>query len=322
MTSSTVLFGMGWTELIPIIAGLVVFGTIMFVWFSLVEKDNVSARAKALRDHKRRVQSQNMGGEKKPRITILRENRLTNLADYLRNRRKEQTKNIRGVLGVAGFRSNEAVGVYILAKFLGPVVVVAIAFITYYISPFLQSQSFLMTSLGLVFAIFLGIALPDTLLGFIGRGRQSKIKGALPDALDLMVICTEAGLALDATFNRVADEMADSNREISDELSLTAVEMTILPNRSEGLNNLLQRTNIPALESVVSTLNQTERYGTPLAQSFRILSADFRDSRLLMAEEKAAKLPATLTLPMIGFIFPCLFAVLLGPAVIQTMNTL
>jgi tight adherence protein C len=95
-----------------------------------------------------------------------------------------------------------------------------------------------------------------------------------------------------------------------------------MPERSEALNNLLRRTDVPAIESVVSTLNQTERYGTPLAQSFRVLSSDFRDARLLMAEEKAAKLPATLTVPMIGFIFPCLFAVLLGPAVIQTMDTL
>jgi tight adherence protein C len=188
-------------------------------------------------------------------------------------------------------------------------------------TPMLQDLDLMYRILALVFAVFLGIALPDTVLGFLGKGRQKKIQGALPDALDLMVICTEAGLALDATFERVAAEMASSSREMSDELSLTSVEMTILPERSEALNNLTKRTDVQAIESVVSTLNQTERYGTPLAQSFRILSSDFRDSRLLRAEERAAKLPATLTIPMIGLIFPCLFAVLLGPAVIQTMNT-
>jgi tight adherence protein C len=171
-------------------------------------------------------------------------------------------------------------------------------------------------------AAFVGIALPDSIINFMGRSRQAKIQGALPDALDLMVICTEAGLALEPTFERVAQEMLSTNKEISEELNLTAVELSIMPERSEALNNLLRRTDVPAIESVVSTLNQTERYGTPLAQSFRVLSSDFRDARLLIAEEKAAKLPATLTVPMIGFIFPCLFAVLLGPAVIQTMDTL
>jgi tight adherence protein C len=323
MTSSAILFGMGWTELIPIIAGLVMAGLVLIVWFSLVEKDDVSARAKAIRSHKRQLQARHSGvKEQKARVTLLRENRLTTLAADWRRRRTEQADNIRMLMSVAGFRSNEAVGIYVLSKFLGPVVTVTAAFVAYYASPYLQSQSFLIITILMIFATFMGIALPDTILGYLGRKRQAKIQGALPDALDLMVICTEAGLALDATFDRVASEMASSSREIADELSLTAVEMTILPERSEALNNLTRRTDIPSVESVVTTLNQTERYGTPLAQSFRILSSDFRDSRLLKAEEKAAKLPATLTLPMIGFIFPCLFAVLLGPAVIQTMNTL
>jgi len=192
----------------------------------------------------------------------------------------------------------------------------------YYATPALQNLSPLLKFSMLGLAAFVGIALPDSIINFMGRSRQAKIQVALPDALDLMVICTEAGLALEPTFERVAQEMLSTNKEISEELNLTAVELSIMPERSEALNNLLRRTDVPAIESVVSTLNQTERYGTPLAQSFRVLSSDFRDARLLMAEEKAAKLPATLTVPMIGFIFPCLFAVLLGPAVIQTMDTL
>lgn len=322
MTSTAVLFGMTWAELVPILAGLVMFAVVMFVWINVVEKDDVSKRAKAVRAHKRQVLSSLPQAEKRPRISLQRENRLTSFVSVLRKRRAEQTANIRNVLAVAGFRSNEAIGIYVLTKFLGPVVIVLLAFMVYYSSPALQSLSPLLKFTMLGLAGFMGIALPDSLINFMGRSRQAKIQAALPDALDLMVICTEAGLALEPTFERVSQEMLSTNKEVSEELNLTAVELSIMPERSEALNNLLRRTDVPAIESVVSTLNQTERYGTPLAQSFRILSADFRDTRLLKAEEKAAKLPATLTVPMIGFIFPCLFAVLLGPAVIQTMNTL
>ena len=322
MTSTAVFFGMTWGELIPILAGLMMFAVVMFVWINVIEKDDVSKRAKAVRAHKRQVLSSLPQAEKKQRVSLQRENRLTSLVSKFRRRRTEQTANIRNLLALAGFRSNEAIGIYVLAKFLGPVIIVLLAFMLYYATPALQNLSPLLKFSMLGLAAFVGIALPDSIINFMGRSRQAKIQGALPDALDLMVICTEAGLALEPTFERVAQEMLSTNKEISEELNLTAVELSIMPERSEALNNLLRRTDVPAIESVVSTLNQTERYGTPLAQSFRVLSSDFRDARLLMAEEKAAKLPATLTVPMIGFIFPCLFAVLLGPAVIQTMNTL
>ena len=322
MTSTAVFFGMTWGELIPILAGLMMFAVVMFVWINVIEKDDVSKRAKAVRAHKRQVLSSLPQTEKKQRVSLQRENRLTSLVSKFRRRRTEQTANIRNLLALAGFRSNEAIGIYVLAKFLGPVIIVLLAFMLYYATPALQNLSPLLKFSMLGLAAFVGIALPDSIINFMGRSRQAKIQGALPDALDLMVICTEAGLALEPTFERVAQEMLSTNKEISEELNLTAVELSIMPERSEALNNLLRRTDVPAIESVVSTLNQTERYGTPLAQSFRVLSSDFRDARLLMAEEKAAKLPATLTVPMIGFIFPCLFAVLLGPAVIQTMDTL
>jgi tight adherence protein C len=322
MTSTAVFFGMTWGELIPILAGLMMFAVVMFVWINVIEKDDVSKRAKAVRAHKRQVLSSLPQAEKKQRVSLQRENRLTSLVSKFRRRRTEQTANIRNLLALAGFRSNEAIGIYVLAKFLGPVIIVLLAFMLYYATPALQNLSPLLKFSMLGLAAFVGIALPDSIINFMGRSRQAKIQGALPDALDLMVICTEAGLALEPTFERVAQEMLSTNKEISEELNLTAVELSIMPERSEALNNLLRRTDVPAIESVVSTLNQTERYGTPLAQSFRVLSSDFRDARLLMAEEKAAKLPATLTVPMIGFIFPCLFAVLLGPAVIQTMDTL
>jgi tight adherence protein C len=151
--------------------------------------------------------------------------------------------------------------------------------------------------------------------------RYQKLKRQLPDGLDLMVICAEAGLSLDSALTRVARELGTAAPELGDELGLTAIELGFLPNRRTALNNLARRADIPAIRAVINTLMQTERYGTPLAHSLRVLAAEFRDERMMKAEEKAARLPAIMTVPMILFILPALFIVLIGPAIIQVIDT-
>ena len=136
------------------------------------------------------------------------------------------------------------------------------------------------------------------------------------------MICAESGLSLDAALDRVANEIGGANAELAEELSLTSIELGFLPDRRQALLNLNRRTNLPAIRGVVNTLLQTEKYGTPLSQSLRVLANEFRDQRLLRAEEKAARLPATLTVPMILFILPVLFIVLVGPAIISVMDNL
>jgi tight adherence protein C len=136
-----------------------------------------------------------------------------------------------------------------------------------------------------------------------------------------MVICAEAGLSLDAGLVRVSRELEPTWPELSEEFGITAAELTFLPDRRQALENLNLRTNLASVRGVVNTLLQTARFGTPLAQSLRVLAAEFRDARLTKAEEKAAKLPAMLTVPMIIFILPTLFIVVLGPAVLGIMDT-
>jgi tight adherence protein C len=152
--------------------------------------------------------------------------------------------------------------------------------------------------------------------------RQLALARALPDSLDLLVICAESGLSLDAALDRVANEIGAASPALAEELSLTSIELGFLPDRRQALLNLNRRTNLPSIRGVVNTLLQTEKYGTPLSQSLRVLANEFRDQRLLKAEEKAARLPATLTVPMIVFILPVLFIVLIGPAVIKVMDNL
>lgn len=164
---------------------------------------------------------------------------------------------------------------------------------------------------------FLMFFLPDIWVKHKRKTRQVALERSLPDGLDLLVICAEAGLSLDAALKRVADEFADAVPELSEELFLTSIELSFLPNRRQALINLAERVDIADFRGVVATLVQTEKYGTPLAQALRTLSAEFREHRLLAAEEKAARLPAILTVPMILFILPALFIVLGGPAFLQ-----
>lgn len=162
-----------------------------------------------------------------------------------------------------------------------------------------------------------GFFLPDIVVGHQRKTRLRRLERSLPDGLDLLVICAEAGLSLDAALKRVADEFVNVVPELSEELLLTSVELNFLPDRRQALANLGNRVELPAFRGVVATLIQTEKYGTPLAQALRTLAAEFREHRLLSAEEKAARLPAILTVPMIVFILPALFIVLAAPAFIQ-----
>jgi hypothetical protein len=166
--------------------------------------------------------------------------------------------------------------------------------------------------------------------GFFGPGiyiknltakRQKRMQLGLPDCLDLMIICAEAGLSLDATLVRVSRELQSACPDLAEELAITSAELTFLPDRRQAFENLNARTDMSAIRGVVNTLMQTAKFGTPLAHSLRVLATEYRDARMFKAEEKAARLPAMMTVPMIIFILPTLFIVLMGPAALGIMDT-
>jgi len=169
--------------------------------------------------------------------------------------------------------------------------------------------------------VLFGFYAPIIYLRNVAAKRAKGIKLALPDGLDLMVICAEAGLSLDATLARVSRELGNGSPELGEELAMTAAELTFLPDRRLAFDNLNARTNSDGIRAVVNTLQQTAKFGTPLAQSLRVLAAEMRAARMTRAEEKAARLPALLTVPMILFILPTLFIVLLGPAALGIIDT-
>ena len=163
---------------------------------------------------------------------------------------------------------------------------------------------------------------PDLWLKNKINKRTNAIRKGLPDALDLLVICAEAGLTVDAAFDRVARELGKAYPELGDEFALTSIELGFLTDRRSAFENLAKRIDLDSVRGVVTTMIQTEKYGTPLASALRVLSAEFRNERMMRAEEKAARLPAIMTVPLILFILPVLFIVILGPAACSINDSL
>jgi tight adherence protein C len=234
--------------------------------------------------------------------------------------RSQRAADARQKLAQAGLRSRDAMIVYLFAQISLPFLFGAVTLIYGSVLNLMPSHPGLRYLL-VVVAIALGFYAPMVYLRNAADKRAKQLQFALPDGLDLMIICAEAGLSLDASLVRVSRELGNTWPELADELGMTAAELTFLPDRRQALDNLADRTACEGLRAVVNTLQQTAKFGTPLAQSLRVLASEMRTLRMTKAEEKAARLPALLTVPMILFILPTLFIVLLGPAAIQLMNT-
>lgn len=169
-------------------------------------------------------------------------------------------------------------------------------------------------------AMGVGYYLPSIWLSNVIQKRRDSIMKAFPDALDMMLICIEAGMSIELAFQRVGQEIGTASIELAEELSLTTAELNYLPDRRQAYENLAKRTNHPGVKGVATALVQAERYGTPLATALRVMAKENRDLRIAAAEKKAAALPAKLTVPMILFFLPVLFLVIMGPAAIKIMR--
>lgn len=315
-------FGLGPDNLFVVMAASVAFLTVVALWYSLIEKDPMERRARLLAQRRDQLRSQTRGkgGKRRDRrqesLSLMR--RVVNLLKLMQS---QQTNKLNDRMAQAGFRSRDAMVVFLFFKIASPVLAAGIAFLLVYL---LQVGALppAMRLIVVIGAAIAGFFLPELYVSNAVTKRQKAIQKALPDGLDLLVICAESGLALDAALDRVSEELGGASPELAEELALTSIELGFLPDRRGALQNLNRRTNLPAIRGVVNTLVQTEKYGTPLSQSLRVLANEFRDQRMLKAEEKAARLPATLTVPMILFILPVLFVVLAGPAIIGVMDTM
>lgn len=221
----------------------------------------------------------------------------------------------------AGIRKESALSTFLLLRICMPAAFGAAVLIDGYLVPIIHiAPSFV----GLAAAVgaIIGFYAPVVALKNRISKRQADLRKSLPDGLDLLVICVESGATINEAFGRVGRELARGHPALAEEFTITAAELAFLPVRRTALENLLGRTGLPAIRGIVATLQQSERFGTPIARALRVLSAEFRDARMMAAEEKAAKLPVLLTLPMMVFILPVLFIVLLGPAVLTILDAM
>ncbi|RED50856.1 type II secretion system F family protein [Aestuariispira insulae] len=302
------------------LAGFSVLAVYGALWFVLAERNQGMKRDKALRAYVLNQQGQLVKSKRRQSLKTNTRSFIRVIIEKLNLMKSHHADAIAQRLVLAGLRSKDSLVIYLFCKLVMPIVLGMIAgFVLFVIKPVEFGM------MGKVFvamlAVFIGSKLPDIVVKQLVKKRQLGVMLGVPDALDLMVICAEAGLGLAASLKRVSAEMAAASPEIADEFSLTAAELGFLPERRTALENLARRTDMQQIRSVVNTLLQSEKYGTPLADSLRILADEYRDERMLKAEEKAAKLPATLTVPMVLFILPSLFIVLLAPAIFQTLDS-
>ena len=307
--------GLSAEDLIVAMAAMTACVSLAAVWMALLHRDPAVRRARALAAQREALRSGMLAVRRREdriqAMTIMRQ-----VVERLQLMRSAQAEKISLKLARAGWRSKDAVVRYLFARIALPFAFGGGALLLLYGFDAYNLESTVKLLVSLV-AVMVGAYAPDMLVKNASLKRQDKIRKSLPDALDLMVICAEAGLSLDATMRRVANELGKAAPELADEFGLTSLELGFLEDRQKALQNMVLRTDLVAMRVMINTLVQAEKYGTPLAHSLRILSADSRTERVLKAEEKAARLPAMLTVPMIIFILPPLFVVLLGPAALD-----
>ena len=305
---------------ITVLAGLATLATVLAMWQVLRPNSALERRLEEIGERKETLRQGALAAARRGRQRTTAVGVMHETVTRLNLLRSKHATEARNMLAQAGIRSRDAMVGYLFARITLPFVL-GIALLAdnkvFHVLPIPPNFAFVLPFAG----VLIGFYAPIVYLRNAAAKRAKSIKLALPDGLDLMVICAEAGLSLDATLQRVSRELGHGNSELAEELAMTAAELTFLPERRLAFDNLNARTNSDGIRAVVNTLQQTAKFGTPLAQSLRVLAAEMRQARMTRAEEKAARLPALLTVPMILFILPCLFIVLLGPAAIGLIDT-
>jgi tight adherence protein C len=309
--------------LITLLIGLAAFGTILTLTAPLLEGDKLKGRMKTVTEEKERLRAQQRaqlaGGEarlrEKPKTSIY-----SQLVELLNLRKIFETEGSRDLLRQAGFRAEKHLITFLALRAILPIVVGILVFAytsTLMAEKFSPSMRLAMTFGGLV----LGFYLPNIGVKNMITRRQQSIKRAWSDALDLLLICVESGMALEPSLSRVAKEIGSQSIPLAEELTLTVAELSYLQDRRKALDNLGKRVGLETVRAVVTSLVQSERYGTPLGTALRVLAQENRDARMAEAEKKAAALPPKLTVPMIAFFLPVIFVVLLGPSAIIVLKS-
>ncbi|HET7678879.1 MAG TPA: type II secretion system F family protein [Xanthobacteraceae bacterium] len=303
-------------------AGVAAIATVLTLAMPLLANDTLEKRMKSValerdkirqRERERLAQGDKVSLRQTPRQYMQAVVNRFNLNKWLGQ------EEARDKLIQAGFRGQAPYVTFLFFRLVSPALLVSAA--AFYIFVMAKLDKPFAIKIGiLLIAAYVGMQLPYIILKNKIQKRQVSIKRAFPDALDLLLICVESGMSIEAAFRRVAEEIGTQSVALAEEFTLTTAELSYLPDRRQAYENLAKRTNLEGVKSVCVALQQAERYGTPLGQTLRVMAQENRDMRMAEAEKKAAGLPPKLTVPMILFFLPVLFVVILGPAVIKVMG--
>ncbi|MDB5649282.1 MAG: type secretion system protein [Hyphomicrobiales bacterium] len=308
---------------VSVLAAIAAIATILTLAMPFLDNDVLAGRMKSVASERDRIRQRERERLAKSSKVVLRQEEKPfmkriveqfKLSDWL------GTETAKVQLASAGFRGAASETAFIFFRGAVPIGLFLLgSFYLFVVEDF--GYSVTMRFAAVIFLLYAGVKAPEIYLKNIASKRQFSMRRAFPDALDLMLICVESGMSIEHAFRRVADEIGEQSVPLAEELTLTTAELSFLPDRRQAYENLGKLTNVDAIRQVVTVLNQAEKYGTPLGTALRVVSQESRDTRMGEAEKKAASLPPKLTVPMIIFFLPVLFAVVLTPAIIQISAT-
>ncbi|MET0294566.1 MAG: type II secretion system F family protein [Phenylobacterium sp.] len=303
---------------------VVTFATIVTMAAPMANRTSLEARLKSVstrRDELRRKSREALAKSAGGTLRHQDEGVHKRIVEALQLSRLLEDPKVVDKLAQAGFRGPRPVSTFYFFRFVLPFAFAGVAaFYLFVIND--MGQPVMLRIAATVGALTLGYYAPNVYITNVSQKRRESIMGAFPDALDLLLICVESGMSIEAAINKVSQEIGGNSIELAEEMTLLLAELSYLQERRMAYEGLARRTNHPGIKSVATAMIQAERYGTPLGSALRVMAKENRDMRLSAAEKKAAQLPAQLTVPMIVFFLPVLFIVILGPAVLKVMDTM
>ncbi|PTW62714.1 tight adherence protein C [Breoghania corrubedonensis] len=310
--------------LIAALTTLAVAATIVTIALPAFEGSTLKKRMKSValeREEMRARERSRLAAAEKAKVSLRHEPKqnLRNFVDRLNLKDALVDEKTVAKLRVAGLRGQQALYTFLFARVVVPIILFVLSLLYFFVVFKTGHPAGIKIAFSLMVAM-LGFYAPNIYVSNRTKKRQQSIRIAWPDALDLMLICVEAGMSIEAAFRKVAEEIGAQSVPLAEELALTNAELSYLQERRKAYENLAARTGLEGVKAVSTSLIQAERYGTPLGTSLRVMADENRNERMQLAEKKAAALPPQLTVPMIVFFLPVLFAVIMGPAIIQAMR--
>ena len=307
--------------LASVLAAIAAIATVLTLAMPLLVRDDLGRRMKAValeREKMRLRERERLARGEKVTLRQSPKQYMKTIVDRFNLAKWVGQEQARSKLIQAGYRGNAPYVAFLFFRMVSPVVafVVAVLYLFFILE---VDQPFFLKVGACLFAAFVGMQAPYLFLKNKISRRQLSLRRAFPDALDLLLICVESGMSIEAAFRRVAGEIGSQSIPLAEEFTLTTAELSYLQDRKTAYENLAKRTDLEGVKAVCVALAQSERYGTPLGQTLRVMAQENRDMRMSEAEKKTAALPPKLTVPMILFFLPVLFVVILGPAAIRVM---